>query len=91
MVDAGSGTKDHTAAVSTIPAVGAPPRNISLPTEADAPVASIPGLDFDFDSIDEHDLDTQLETTPTAKNPTPAARSVARTSLVAGSFVIEMN
>jgi hypothetical protein len=47
-------SKDNIPAVSAVAAVGTPSRHVFLPSEADATVAAIPGLNEYFNLIDKH-------------------------------------
>jgi hypothetical protein len=46
--------EDDVSAVSAMAAVGAAAWNVLLPSESDAAVAAVPGLDEYFNLIDEH-------------------------------------
>ncbi len=49
------GAKQHVAPVAAVTPVGTATGHILFPSEADAPVAAVPGLHIDFRLVDKHD------------------------------------
>jgi hypothetical protein len=48
--------KDDIPAVSAVAAIGTAPGNVLLPSEGNAAVSTVPGLDEYFDLIDKHKI-----------------------------------